>query len=222
MRNSSMTKRLPLANAAGSMVYKTWMLWPAVILLLIFFITPILMALYYSFTNLALSGAAAKNLQFVWFDNYEKMLKSKDMIKSIRATLIFLLGSVAGQTLLGFIFAYLMKGKNTAFRRITGSCILTGWVMPQVVAAICMYAFFYSKDTGTLNRIIVFLGAEPVAWLYDHALLSVTVANIWHGAAYSMMVFRPPLTTCLPTPRNRPCWTAQAPGRPLSTSPSPR
>ena len=95
-----MAKRLPLAQSAGSMVYKTWMLWPAVILLLIFFITPILMALYYSFTNLALSGAAAKNLQFVWFDNYEKMLKSKDMIKSIRATLIFLLGSVAGQTLL--------------------------------------------------------------------------------------------------------------------------
>ncbi len=172
------------------MVYKTWMLWPAVVLLAIFFILPIAMALYYSFTNLALSGAAAKNLEFVWFDNYVKMFKNGDMIKSVRATLIFLLGSVAGQTLLGFFFAYLMKGKNTTFRRITGSCILTGWVMPQVVAAICMYAFFYSKDTGTVNRIIGLFGAEPVAWLYDHALLSVTIANIWHGAAYSMMVFQ--------------------------------
>ena len=189
MRNSSVGKRLPLVQGAGTLVYKTWMLWPAVVLLAIFFILPICMALYYSFTNLALSGAAAKNLEFVWFDNYAKMLKDKDMLKSIRATLVFLLGSVAGQTLLGFIFAYLMKGKNAAFRRITGSCILTGWVMPQVVAAICMYAFFYNKDSGTLNRIIGLLGAEPVAWLYDHALLAVTIANIWHGAAYSMMVF---------------------------------
>ena len=190
MRNSSVAKRLPLVQGAGTLVYKTWMLWPAVALLAIFFILPICMALYYSFTNLALSGAAAKNLEFVWFDNYAKMLKDKDMLKSIRATLVFLLGSVAGQTLLGFIFAYLMKGKNATFRRVTGSCILTGWVMPQVVAAICMYAFFYNKDSGTLNRIIGLLGAEPVAWLYDHALLAVTIANIWHGAAYSMMVFQ--------------------------------
>ena len=121
MRNSSVAKRLPLVQGAGTLVYKTWMLWPAVVLLAIFFILPICMALYYSFTNLALSGAAAKNLEFVWFDNYAKMLKDKDMLKSIRATLVFLLGSVAGQTLLGFIFAYLMKGKNATFRRVTGS-----------------------------------------------------------------------------------------------------
>lgn len=190
MRNSTKANRLPLTRVAGDMVYKTWMLWPALILLAVFFICPILMALYYSFTNLALSGAAAKNMQFVWFDNYVKLIKNKDMINSVRATLVFLVGSVAGQTVLGFFMAYMMKDKNPTFRRITGSCILTGWVMPEVVAAICMYAFFYSKDAGTVNRIIGFFGAEPVAWLYDHALLSVTIANIWHGAAYSMMVFQ--------------------------------
>lgn len=190
MRNSTKANRLPLSRVAGDMVYKTWMLWPALILLAVFFICPILMALYYSFTNLALSGAAAKNMQFVGLDNYVKLVKNKDMINSIRATLVFLVGSVAGQTVLGFFMAYMMKDKNPTFRRITGSCILTGWVMPEVVAAICMYAFFYSKDAGTVNRIIGLFGAEPVAWLYDHALLSVTVANIWHGAAYSMMVFQ--------------------------------
>ena len=165
MRNSTKANRLPLSRVAGDMVYKTWMLWPALILLAVFFICPILMALYYSFTNLALSGAAAKNMQFVGLDNYVKLVKNKDMINSIRATLVFLVGSVAGQTVLGFFMAYLMKDKNPTFRRITGSCILTGWVMPEVVAAICMYAFFYSKDTGTVNRIIGFFGAEPVAWL---------------------------------------------------------
>ena len=172
------------------MVYKTWMLWPAVVLLSVFFIWPIGMALYYSFTNLALSGAAAKNLQFIGVANYAKMLKDSNMFRSVSATLFFLIGSVIGQTVLGFFMACLMKDKNTNFRRITGSCILMGWVMPEVVAAICMYAFFYSKDTGTVNRIIGIIGAKPVAWLYDHALFSVTVANIWHGAAYSMMVFQ--------------------------------
>ena len=190
MRNSTAVKHLQFCQRAGDMDYKTWMLWPAVVLLSVFFIWPIGMALYYSFTNLALSGAAAKNLQFIGVANYAKMLKDSNMFRSVSATLFFLIGSVIGQTVLGFFMACLMKDKNTNFRRITGSCILMGWVMPEVVAAICMYAFFYSKDTGTVNRIIGIIGAKPVAWLYDHALFSVTVANIWHGAAYSMMVFQ--------------------------------
>ena len=189
-KNGIARSRLSPAGGLSSIVSRTWMLWPAVVLLAIFFIGPILMALYYSFTNLALSGSAAGNLQFTGLANYSKLIKDADMIRSIRATLVFLIGSVIGQTILGFLFACLMKNKNVVFRRVTGSCILTGWVMPEVVAAICMYAFFYSKDSGTVNRIISVFGAAPVAWLYDHALLAVTIANVWHGAAYSMMVFQ--------------------------------
>ncbi|MBR4393374.1 MAG: sugar ABC transporter permease [Oscillospiraceae bacterium] len=189
-RNAARGRLLSPAGRAGDLVYRTWMLWPALVLLAIFFIWPIIMALYYSFTNLALSGSAAGNLRFTGLANYSRMMKDADMLSSIRATLLFLIGSVVGQTVLGFFMALLMKGKSTTFRRITGSCVLTGWVMPEVVAAICMYAFFYSKDSGTVNRIIGVFGAQPVAWLYKHALLSVTIANIWHGAAYSMMVFQ--------------------------------
>ena len=189
-RNTARGRLLSPAGRAGDLVYRTWMLWPALVLLAIFFIWPIIMALYYSFTNLALSGSAAGNLRFTGLANYSRMMKDADMRSSIRATLLFLIGSVVGQTVLGFFMALLMKGKSTTFRRITGSCVLTGWVMPEVVAAICMYAFFYSKDSGTVNRIIGVFGAQPVAWLYKHALLSVTIANIWHGAAYSMMVFQ--------------------------------
>ncbi len=189
-RNAARGRLLSPAGRVGDLVYRTWMLWPALVLLAIFFIWPIIMALYYSFTNLALSGSAAGNLRFTGLANYSRMMKDADMLSSIRATLLFLIGSVVGQTVLGFFMALLMKGKSTTFRRITGSCVLTGWVMPEVVAAICMYAFFYSKDSGTVNRIIGVFGAQPVAWLYKHALLSVTVANIWHGAAYSMMVFQ--------------------------------
>ena len=189
-RNAARGRLLSPAGRVGDLVYRTWMLWPALVLLAIFFIGPILMALYYSFTNLALSGSAAGNLRFTGLANYSRMMRDSDMLSSIRATLLFLIGSVVGQTVLGFFMALLMKGKSTAFRRIAGSCVLTGWVMPEVVAAICMYAFFYSKDSGTVNRIIAVFGAQPVAWLYKHALLSVTIANIWHGAAYSMMVFQ--------------------------------
>ena len=138
----------------------------------------------------ALSGAAAKNLQFVGLDNYRKLFSDASMFRSVKNTLVFLVGSIVGQNLLGFMMAYFMKRRNHIVRRIVGSCILGGWVMPEIVVAICMYAFFYSKGTGTLNRIITLFGGSPVPWLFSHAMLVVILANIWHGMAYSMMVYQ--------------------------------
>ncbi|MBQ5341191.1 MAG: sugar ABC transporter permease, partial [Oscillospiraceae bacterium] len=111
-RNAARGRLLSPAGRVGDMVYRTWMLWPALVLLAIFFIGPILMALYYSFTNLALSGSAAGNLRFTGLANYSRLMKDSDMLSSIRATLLFLMGSVVGQTVLGFFMALLMKGKS--------------------------------------------------------------------------------------------------------------
>lgn len=170
-------------------IHKTILIWPAVILMIIFFISPILLTFVYSFTNLALTGSAAKDVKFIWFDNYVKMFKNPDVWLSIKATLIFLLGSVIGQQLLGFFIAFMMKNTRVGFRRAVGPCVLAGWVMPELVAAMCLYAFF--ADNGTLNALLTTLfGIKKIAWLYDHAMLCVVLANIWHGTAFSMLMYQ--------------------------------
>lgn len=167
---------------------KTVLLWPALALMAVFFIWPILLTFYYSFTNLALSGAAANNLQFVRLENYARLLQDKSMLNSIKLTLVFLFGSIAGQNVLGFLLAYCMKNRNRTYRRIVGTCVLGGWVMPEIVVAICMYAFF--NDKGTVNVIVKSLGGRMISWLFTYPMLSVIIANIWHGTAYSMMVYQ--------------------------------
>ena len=170
-------------------VHRTILIWPAVILMLIFFIAPILLTFVYSFTNLALTGSAAKDVKIIWFDNYIKMFKNPDVWLSIKATLIFLLGSVIGQQLLGFFIAFMMKNTRVGFRRAVGPCILAGWVMPELVAAMCLYAFF--ADNGTLNTLLTAVfGIKKIAWLYKHAMLCVVLANIWHGTAFSMLMYQ--------------------------------
>ena len=175
---------------AANVVQKTWMIWPALALMFVFFLWPIIMALYYSFTNLALSGSAAANFKFIGVHNYERIFTDKDMFNSVKLTLIFLIGSLLGQNILGFMIAYFMKRRNRVVRRIVGAIIMGGWVMPEIVVAICSYAFFYNKGTGTLNRIIALFGAKAIPWLYDHAMLTVILSNIWNGMAYSMMVYQ--------------------------------
>jgi multiple sugar transport system permease protein len=169
----------------------TWLyfLLPSIVILLLFFIYPILLTFFYSFTNLALTGEAAKELKFVGLDNYTRMLQDPTVRISIWNTLVFLIGSaVIGQQVLGFLIALLMKHKNKTFRRVIGTVVLAGWVTPEIVCALCLYSFF--GDEGTLNAIISFFGISPVTWLFTVPMLTVILANIWHGTAFSMLVFQ--------------------------------
>ncbi|WP_145024409.1 carbohydrate ABC transporter permease [Paenibacillus sp. Y412MC10] len=185
-----------MSSLTVSSVYKkrksyTWLyfLLPSIAIMLVFFIYPILLTFFYSFTNLALTGEAAKELKFVGFDNYVRMFHDPTVRVSIWNTLIFLIGSaVIGQQVLGFIIALLMKHKNRLFRRVIGTIVLAGWVTPEIVCALCLYSFF--GDEGTLNAILSFVGISEVTWLYTVPMLTIILANIWHGTAFSMLVFQ--------------------------------
>ncbi|WMJ90050.1 carbohydrate ABC transporter permease [Anaerocolumna sp. MB42-C2] len=180
-------------NASGKDVLedevsKSVLLIPAVVMLAVFFVLPILLTVYYSFTNLALTGENAKTLDFVGLKNYGKMFEDPSVKISILNTLIFLTGSLIGQQILGFTLASYMKNCNKIFRSFIGPCILAGWVMPEIVVALCCSTFF--GDSGTLNVILQTLHLKPVEWLYKFPMLTVVLSNIWHGTAFSMMNFQ--------------------------------
>lgn len=167
---------------------KSVLLIPAAVLLICFFIVPIILTIYYSFTNMALTGANAKNFQFVGFQNYIKMFKDPNTYNAVKNTLVFLIGSLVGQSVLGFIIAYLMKNKAKAFRSVVGPCILVGWVMPEIVVSLCCMAFF--DMSGTMNKILGLMHIPAVEWIYAHPMMTVVIANVWHGTAFSMMNFQ--------------------------------
>ena len=155
---------------------KSVLLMPSVLLLLVFFVTPILLTVYYSFTNLALSGENARQLKFIGLSNYFTMFKDRTVRISITNTLVFLLGSLN------------MRNKNRVFRGIVGPIFLAGWIMPEVVVALCCSTFF--GDSGTLNQIFSFFHLPQVEFLFAIPMLTVILANIWHGTAFSMMNFQ--------------------------------
>lgn len=167
---------------------KSVLLIPALVLLLAFFIIPIVLTVYYSFTNMALTGAAAQNFQFIGLENYKRILSDPNTLVSIRNTFIFLIGSLVDQSVLGFLIAYFMKGKAKAFRSVVGPCILAGWVMPEIVVSLCCLAFF--DVSGTFNKIIGTLHIPGVDFIYGHPMMTIIIANVWHGTAFSMLNFQ--------------------------------
>lgn len=161
---------------------------PALAVMIFFFALPVAMTIFYSFTNLSLTGSKAANLEFTGLQNYIRLFKDTAVKGALVRTLIFTVSSVIGQNILGFTIAYLMQKKNSLFRKITGPVFLAAWVMPEVVSAVCVYSFF--TDKGTLNAILAVIGIKKISWLYKMPMFAIIVGNIWRGTAYSMMVYQ--------------------------------
>lgn len=41
-----------------------------------------------------------------------------------------------------------------------------------------------------MNQILGWFGVSPISWLFSFPMVSVIIANIWHGTAFSMMVYQ--------------------------------
>lgn len=162
---------------------------PSWLLLLLFFFIPAILTFYFAFTNKALTGAAAAHTEFIGFRNFTYMFQDSTFRISVINTILFLLFSaVIGQQVMGFILAVLMNGRNRTFRSVIGAIVIAGWVAPEIVCAFVWFAFL--NDSGTANAIIQSIGLKPVTWLFTFPMVSVIIANIWHGTAFSMMVFQ--------------------------------
>jgi multiple sugar transport system permease protein len=60
-------------------------------------------------------------------------------------------------------------------------------VLPEIVAAFLLYAFF--RREGTLNAILGWLHLPGQNWLFTLPVLAVSLANVWRGTAFSMLVY---------------------------------
>jgi len=170
---------------------------PAVALMAVFMAVPIGYAVYDSFTNTALTGVGASGATFIGFANFTRMFDDPTFRQSLILTVVFTVGSgVIGQNTLGLLLALLMRGRNGAFRSVLGTIIVAAWVVPEIVAAFIWYA--YLNGQGSLNAMLSALHLPHPDWLYAYPMLSVIVANVWRGTAFSMLVYSAAISS-LPT-----------------------
>jgi len=160
---------------------------PALGIMGLFFAGPIIWSVYIAFTNKALTGVGAAHAKWVGFANFTQMFSDPLFIHSLVLTAIFVIGSaIIGQNTLGFLIALLERGKNSFVTRALNTFIIAAWVMPEIVAGFCWYAFLYQG--GTLDTFLQHFGLSQ-DWLYTTPMLAIIIANIWRGTAFSMLVY---------------------------------
>lgn len=170
---------------------------PAFALLAVFMVGPVIWSVYGSFTNTALTGRRAKDPQLIGFENYIRLLHDPAFPKSVWLTVLFVVASaVIGQNVLGLALAGMNRAVGPVLRAVAGTIVIAAWVLPEIVASFAMYAFF--SDDGTLSSLSRAIGVTLPSMLYEHPMLSVILANIWRGTAFSMMVYQAALADVPP------------------------
>ncbi|MET9361396.1 sugar ABC transporter permease [Streptomyces sp. NPDC006632] len=159
---------------------------PATLLLLLFLAGPIGYCVSIAFTDMQLTGSSA--VDFVGFANFRRAFADPAFRNAVWLTLVFtVLSSLVGQNTLGLALAALMRRASRPVRTVTGALVITAWVLPEIVAAFLLYAFF--RREGTLDAILDRLHLPAQNWLFTLPILAVSFANVWRGTAFSMLIY---------------------------------
>lgn len=162
---------------------------PTLLLLAVFFVGPMLWALYGSFTNMALTGPQALHPDFVGTQNYQRLFADPAFPRALWLTVVFVVASaIIGQNVLGMCLALLLRRATAGVGAVVRGIVVFTWVLPELVAAFVLYAFF--NDGGTLNQALAAVGVRGLDWLYVTPMLAIVLGNTWRGTAFSMMVYQ--------------------------------
>ena len=174
---------------------------PAALLLALFFVAPAVWAAGSSLTNLSLVGLDAARPRFVGFDNYLRLASDPDFWTVIRNSIVFVVSSaIVGQFLLGLGLALLIdhaERRGWRFATVAYAAVLLAWVNPTLIAGflwVAMFDFYF----GSLNMGLHAIGMQSVNWLGEAPMPAVVIANIWRGAAFTMIIFLGALKTIPP------------------------
>jgi multiple sugar transport system permease protein len=161
-----------------------------------FYLWPTIQAIRLSFTNATLLRDDAQYT----LETYSQTLSDPTLTSVLRITLIFVAGSIVGQLVLGLAIALLVQ--RAVARKLRGavfvrSVVLCAWVMPGILIGVVWQIVLNEGPYGLANAFLSTFGLEPVAFLSkpDLALASVTLANIWRGTAFSMLLLYAGLQT---------------------------
>ncbi len=187
---ASLRRRLTLA----------FFLAPALALIVFFFLIPVFLTIWISFTNLY-NWKIDQFWEFVGLRNYEDLiyfLRNDPLVGNVlKTTIVFTALTLAVNVLGGLalaIVAFLIDERvSLGFRLL--------WILPRMtpiaVFGLLWYYFFYGSELGTLNSVLLKLGVieEPLNWGTDPSLqpwaswMIIVFVNGLVGVSFGMVIF---------------------------------
>jgi multiple sugar transport system permease protein len=160
--------------------------------LLLFLITPFIIAFVISFTNQRLITNPNLPTQFIALRNFVRLFNSASFRQALLNTFIFAVVVVPLQTFFALVLAVLVNQKLrfiNLFRTIYFSPVVTTMVVVSII-----WYFLYNPGEGLINQMISFISfgkLGPYNWLNDtsSALPAIMILSIWQGVGFQMVIY---------------------------------
>jgi multiple sugar transport system permease protein len=163
---------------------------PTIFILLAINIFPLIWTIYLSFTNYAVNRTN-REVKFIGFRNYERILGDADTWATMQATAHFLIWTIVLQVLIGFTLAYLINKKFKGNDLWTTIIVFPMMLSPAVVGN--FWTFLYQPQIGLFNYVISFVtGADPSSFsmIGDVTLApwSIVIVDTWMWTPFVMLI----------------------------------
>lgn len=157
---------------------------PFIIGFLGFTIIPMIVSMYYSFTDYNLVSDEA----WVGLSNYARLFTDSRFLKSIRVTLVYVLISVPLKLAFALFVAYLLTKKSRAVTFYRSLYYVPSLIGGSIAVALVWKEIFSTK--GLFNSILTGVGLDRVSWFGDQtlAMVPLILMTVWQFGS-SMIIF---------------------------------
>jgi multiple sugar transport system permease protein len=167
------------------------LLWPAIILLTLITIVPILYVIGTSLTDWDLTRP--ESLRFIGLENYLSLLFDDPRFwNSILVQLKLSLYTVPLQIILGLLVALFIKHRfqKSWIVELARSTFIIPMVIPPIVAAV-IWKILFTPPVSILNYFVTGIGFGELNWLGnpDLALVAIAIAQIWEFFPFCFLLF---------------------------------
>lgn len=166
--------------------YAAMFILPAVLVLAMISIVPMIYSVGTSFTDANL--VSRDPTRFVGLANYLSILTDKRFWAALGRTLLYVVCAVSIETVLGFILAVLFQ-VDFRGKKVVRSMIILPMVATPIAIAF-MWRIIYNPNLGILNYLIGLIGISPQEWVSSEksALFSVILVDIWQWTPFLFLI----------------------------------
>ncbi len=176
-----MKKEKNQCGRRGERIFSNVCVLPSLIGVLIFFLIPFGIVVYYSLINNPIMH------EFVGIQNYTKLFQTVAFKRAAANTAMFSLVSVPLAIILSLWLAVLLE-RNIPGRSIFRTFFLSPLMVPTASVVLVWQVLFHTH--GTLNQIIETFGGNGIDWMKSsYGQVIIIVMFLWKNLGYNMILF---------------------------------
>ena len=167
-----------------------WFVGPALLVIGVFFVLPVLAAFLMSLTDFDIYALAdLANLRVVGLRNYVELLQRPLFWKALGNTLYFVAVGVPLSLAASLGAALLLNSRLARFQPFFRTALFAP-VVTTVVAVAVIWRYLLGTRYGVLNYALGEIGIPPIDWLGDphFAMPAIILFAVWKNFGYNMII----------------------------------